>query len=133
MIVTELTVHPLVHVHALVPEILPGIHYTHTKPHLNAGNDHPIDRLGHQKLPCRECRHLRPRHSVERGSEERIVSACQGSGDQWVRTGHVLCNRCSVQPEKAESSRKRALRQTDAGRPDGNLIVLHARLLAIFC
>jgi len=112
-----------------VPKVLPCVEEARGHPELEAGDEHPVDGLCDQQLPSRKRRDGGPRDVAERRGEERVVPAGQGARQQRVGGSHVLGDGRGVESERSEDGGERALRQADAGRPDGHIVLLHARLL----
>lgn len=110
--------------HQPVKEILPGIKHADGNDELQTRYGNMVHELGHDQLPMGE-------DWVRRvNGQERIVAACESTGEERVRVNHAFRDGSGIQAEETEKARQSTLRQTNSSSPHGNIVIgLAAHLL----
>lgn len=118
----QLTIQPFVDVHKTVQEVLPGIENKDSDEELHARGDDMVDGLGEHHFPC-------DKSGLSSVRGEGVVSSGNGTSQHWMRIGEVLGDGGGVEAEGSEENGQGALGETDAGGPDGDVVLSLARHL----
>lgn len=103
-------------------KVLPCVEDRNSDEELKPRNNELVHNLGREELPRRKA------SSFGLGRDERrVVSACQCTGEEWMRAQHILRDGRSVQPKQPQERGQTALGEANARRPHGNVVALLAR------
>lgn len=112
-------------------KVLPRVEDKDGHEKLQRGHEDMVDDFGERHLPAGKHGNSSAARAAAAalGLEKRVVTARDRAGEQGMCLGHVLRNGRGVEPDEPEQAGDGALGQSQARRPDGNVVLVLADVL----